>query len=133
MKIVLTALSLLCAIPTFAQFNVGDSVMVMVGSNSLNARSAPALASTVLRVEVDGTRGRIVGGPQSDPNYKFWQIAWPDVTGWSAEKYLTKALPLVPPPSGGVIHDTIYIDPNSVSVILQGFWGKDTTIIIKKP
>lgn len=135
MKTVLI-LALLCllASSSFAQFGIGDSVVVAAIAG-LNVRSLPSLGSSIVAVEKLRALGVVIGGPTSDPNYTFWQVKWPDVTGWSAGVYLTKVNP-VPPPypvstrdstmftlgvaSVHVTHDTVRVAIDSLAIQLPG-------------
>jgi hypothetical protein len=155
MKTIIVAVFLCLSVSlSLAQFNIGDSVAVAMGSNGLNVRSAPSVNSTVLKVERDGAAGRIVGGPQSDPAYIFYQIVYFDgITGWSAGKYLVRVVPVVPPPvnpcpiskadslrifalgmaSVHATNDTSRID--SLVIRIQGFRNirvlDDSTVVVK--
>jgi hypothetical protein len=76
--------------------HIGDSIRVTLSTDGVNARSIPSTTgSTVLKLEIAGTRGIIIAGPSPDVNgsssYTFWQITYSDgITGWSAGSFLTK-------------------------------------------
>ena len=119
----------LLASPLYAQFYLGDSVSVKMGANGLNSHTLPLLSAPSLKVEPDGARGQVIGGPQSDPNYTFYQIKYNDgITGWSAAPYLVKIVPVAPPP--------VVTDTSKISIQLQGFKVVqvvgDSIIIVKK-
>jgi phosphodiesterase/alkaline phosphatase D-like protein len=77
-------------------FHVGDSVMVVLSTDCVNAWTVPSTTgSTASSCEPAGRHGKIISGPSADVNNSsnstFWQIAYTDgVTGWSSMKYLTK-------------------------------------------
>ncbi len=81
---------------TDSTLHIGDSVRVSFSTDGVNARSIPSTTgSTILKLELAGTRGIIVAGPRPDQNgsssYTFWQITYSDgITGWSAGTYLQK-------------------------------------------
>jgi hypothetical protein len=82
---------------TDTTLHIGDSVMVSFLTDGVNARSIPSTTgSIILKFEPAGARGIIVGGPSADVNGSststFWRVTYPDTTGWSAGKYLTKIL-----------------------------------------
>jgi phosphodiesterase/alkaline phosphatase D-like protein len=81
---------------TDSTLHIGDSIRVSSSTDGVNARTIPSTTgSTVLKLELAGTRGIIVAGPSQDVNgsssFTFWQVAYADgTTGWSASTYLTK-------------------------------------------
>ena len=126
MKHILILLSLvLISSTSLAQFNVGDQVQVALDTDCLNVRSLPVVGDNILKCEVAGTKGTIMGGPTVGGSYTFWQITYADgITGWSAGQYLAK-IGSVPPP----------VDTSSISIQLKGFKViqvlGDSAIIVK--
>jgi hypothetical protein len=144
-------LALLCllASPSLAQFKVGDSVMVGPTTTRLNVRTGAGVTFPAITAEPTGTIGTVIGGPASDTSFTFYQIKWSDgISGWSAAPYLVEAAP----PSGSfpatardslmyrlgaahAVHDTTFVDPDSLEVGFQGFWRtgpRTATIKLKK-
>jgi len=102
----------LLASPLYAQFYLGDSVAVGTSAGDcLNARTVPSLTGNQpIKCEAVGSHGIVLAGPTAG----FYQVAYRDgVTGWSMGTYLTKVVPVVPPP--------VVTDTSKISIQLQGF------------
>ncbi len=87
--------------PPSVGFAVGGQIVVSPATDVLNARSKPAMGNNIIRQEVTGSTGTIIGGPSIQPTTTWWQIRWADGTvGWSVQGYLvlTGVTPPPPPP-----------------------------------
>ncbi len=73
-------------------FGVGTRVMVVgVGLNGLNVRSAPGYSGTQRFLAYDDDIFVLVDGPQTSDDIEWWQIEDPDDPqrqGWAARNYL---------------------------------------------
>jgi len=128
-----------------AQFAIGDSVMVILTTDCVNARSSPVVGDNKLKCEPAGMKGKIIGGPTVSPPYTFWQVTYTDgISGWSAGSYLTKVTHPVPCPVSTADSLRIFnlgflagkaAGIDSVILQIQGFKTittlNDSTIVIK--
>ncbi len=85
--------------PVVGIFKVGDTVQVSASVGTrLSVRSAPVVGDNVIGTEAIGAKGVVLAGSFPTSTYTFWQIKYSDMTGYSADKYLVKAVVVVPPP-----------------------------------
>ena len=72
----------------------GTGVPVKSGPPLLNVRATPSRTGAYLAAVPHGSKGVIVGGPQTVTGEMWWQIKWEaGVTGWSLEALLELAGP----------------------------------------
>lgn len=64
-----------------------DAVVTLTArGDSLRLRNAPSLSGRIVILLPNGTRVRVVGGPQSADGYTWWEIRTPEGNiGWAAE------------------------------------------------
>jgi mannosyl-glycoprotein endo-beta-N-acetylglucosaminidase len=81
--------------PPGATYQPGDTVRTTA---SLNLRSLPGTASTILTVLATGAVGTVVSGPENASGYEWWRVTFPQGTGWVAATYLASSSQPPPPP-----------------------------------
>jgi hypothetical protein len=75
---------------------IGVGVRVMVvntGGNGLNFRREPSVNAERIRRLPDGTFYEVVGGPQENEGFVWWQLRDPSdgTIGWGVQNYLQPA------------------------------------------
>lgn len=68
---------------------VGATVQVL--AEQLNIREGPGLGFEPQFLAPQGSRFRVIGGPQEADNYVWWQVQYldnPDQQGWAAQEFL---------------------------------------------
>ena len=63
---------------------ISQSTQVVVYGN-LNLRSSASAAATAIATMPGGTILNIVGGPEQNEGYTWWQVSGPSGIGWAAE------------------------------------------------
>jgi hypothetical protein len=76
---------------TAGTFRVGDTALVTGTGNCLNIRSAAGTENDVVTCADEGTTVTILGGPEDDGEFIWWNIEAPGGSGWAAEQYLIPA------------------------------------------
>jgi hypothetical protein len=73
----------------------GASVMVSgTGAQQLRLRSGPGVTYTTLGTVADGTRLRVLDGPEAADGYDWWKVQTEDgQEGWVAGEWLAPAVP----------------------------------------
>jgi hypothetical protein len=75
--------------PTPDTIAIGKTVVVVnVGENGLNVRSAAGIGNNVLFTAPEDTLFDVIGGPESADNLTWWQVRGvsnPSQVGWAAE------------------------------------------------
>jgi hypothetical protein len=71
-------------------FAVGASVRIVDTGVGLNLRAEPVVAAdNIVALVPDGTVLEVIGGPQSDDDFTWWQLRMSDGTeGWGVEQFL---------------------------------------------
>ncbi|TLY42810.1 MAG: hypothetical protein E6K59_08050, partial [Nitrospirae bacterium] len=81
--------------PSSTKFSLNDRVQVINGT--LNVRSTPTTAGTLLGSQSIGALGTVIGGPVNADGFNWWNINYDTgVDGWSVEDNLVKYV--APPP-----------------------------------
>ena len=75
---------------------IGVGVRVMIvgtGGNGLNFRREPSTSAEKIRSLPDGTIYEVVGGPQENGGYTWWQLRDPSdgTIGWGVQNYMQPA------------------------------------------
>ncbi len=68
-----------------AQIHVGDTVRT---TDTLKVRSMPSRTGSLLGNVSAGAQGKVTEGPVAANGYTWWKVAYPTLTGWSAENWL---------------------------------------------
>jgi uncharacterized protein YraI len=69
-----------------AAFTIEDRVQCTA---NLNVRSTPSTSGSLVTTESSGSRGIVIGGPQSANGFTWYQITWDNgYSGWSVQDYL---------------------------------------------
>ncbi len=74
---------------------VGTTVEVSgTGTDQLRLRAAPGLTQETIATLEDGTRLRVMAGPETSDGYEWWQIKTEEgQEGWAAEDWLVPIAP----------------------------------------
>jgi uncharacterized protein YraI len=83
--------------PPTGKFQNGDAVRA---TENLNMRSGASTGNGVVAVLPAGTRGTVVGGPETGSGYTWWRIETSLGTGWVVEDWLAADAGATPPPAG---------------------------------
>jgi len=71
-------------------FKIGDKIMTI---REMNVRKGASISGSIINSQIKGNLGVIIGGPNQKDGHVWWQIKYGnDLTGWTAEIGLTKAL-----------------------------------------
>jgi uncharacterized protein YgiM (DUF1202 family) len=84
--------------PATGKYKNGD---VVRATENLNMRSGPSTGNGVVAVLPAGTRGTVVGGPQTGSGYTWWRLETSLGTGWVVEDWLAPDSGSTPPPATG--------------------------------
>lgn len=68
-------------------------VIVGTGGNGLNFRREPSISAEKIRSLPEGTIYEVIGGPQPDGTYTWWQLRDPTdgAIGWGVQNYMRPA------------------------------------------
>lgn len=108
--------------PQGPKFSPGDTAIVFGTGNGLRIRATPALTGAELAVVADGTKLTVVAGPQDADGLTWWNVAYGDITGWSADQFLRAVQPIPEPdpdapvnPAGRMWTPQVFSMPNLAS------------------
>jgi uncharacterized protein YgiM (DUF1202 family) len=102
--------------PITGEYAAGDQVVV--ATDALKLRDAPALAGAVLAILPTGTAATIASGPVLTDGYRWYEIGSDYGTGWSVAEFLAPPGSALPPPPDAAfsVGDTVVVDTDSLSL-----------------
>ncbi len=104
------------------KFTIGQNVQV--SATTLNVRSAPSTAETILGTQQKGALGIIVSGPTVADGFNWWGVNYANnINGWSVEDYLNAYTAPTPTPTPT---PTPVPTPTPTPTPTPGSWWKPT-------
>jgi len=73
-----------------AKFAPGDRARVIDTGDCLNVRVGPGLENDAIVCLPDGAEVTVLGGPQANDGFSWWQLDTPNGQGWAAQDYLER-------------------------------------------